>query len=91
MTSCGSLNSTVDKYSRANVQPLKLLPAQLSKRPWYQSSLLCHFVKEKVVKGSEKFCCSQQIEKQLKTSKAVIHTDLGHLCPLKSQNEFTKR
>ena len=52
--------STVDKYSWANVQFLKLLPAQLSERPWYQSSLLCHSVKHRAVKGSEKFCCSNK-------------------------------
>lgn len=90
MASCGSLNSTVDKDSRAKAQLLKLLSAQLSKRPWYPSSLLCHFVKQRVVKGSEKFGYSQQREKQLKTSKAVIFKVWGHLWPLKSQNEFTK-
>lgn len=72
MTTCGSLNSTVDKYSCTNVQFLKLLPAQLSERPWYQSSLLCHSVKQRAGKGSEKFCCSNKWKNSWKLLKLLF-------------------
>lgn len=50
-----------------------LAPAQLSGGLDISLFLWCHYVRQKVVNGSKKFHCFQQIERQLKKlCKAVI-------------------